>query len=77
MMNLQYFAVISDSQIVGCTPLNICSQITWYYTSYAKGLSHTLSAVCHITGRRRKGKGVNVPCKRNYYFRHTKDPALV
>ena len=31
MMNLQYVAVIKDSQIVGSNPLEIYSQITWYY----------------------------------------------
>ena len=30
-MNLQYVAVIKDSQIVGRTPSEIYSQITWYY----------------------------------------------
>ena len=30
-MNLQYVAVINDSQIVDHTPLKFYSQITWYY----------------------------------------------
>ena len=60
-MNLQYMAVIKDFQIAGQTLSEIYSQIAWYYTSYTKGLSYPLSSVCHITGRRRKGKGVKVP----------------
>ena len=31
IMILQYVAVIKDSQIVGRTPSEIYSQITWYY----------------------------------------------
>ena len=30
-MNLQYVAVINDSQIVGCFPSEIYLQITWHY----------------------------------------------
>ena len=30
-MNLQYVAVIKDSQIVGHTPPEICSQIMWHH----------------------------------------------
>ena len=44
---------------------------------YTKGLCHPLSSVCHITGRRRKGKGLEVPCKYNYYCGPTKDPMLI
>ena len=32
-MNLQYIAVINDSQIVGHTLSRFYSQITWYYTT--------------------------------------------
>ena len=39
---------------------------------YMKGLCHPLSNVCHITGRRRKGKGLEVLCKYNYYYGSTK-----
>ena len=28
---------------------------------------HPLSSICHITGRR-KGKGLEVPCKYKYYY---------
>ena len=42
---------------------------------YTKGLCCPLSGVCHITGRRRKG--LEVPCKYNYYGGPTTDPALI
>ena len=42
-----------------------------------KGLYHLPSGICHITGRRRKGKGLELPCKYNYYCRPTKDPVLI
>ena len=70
-MNLQHVAVIKYPQIVGCTPSEVYLQITWYYILPKRALS---SAVCHITGRRRKGKGLEVPCK---YCRPTKDLALI
>ena len=64
MLNLQYVAVMKDSQIVGCTPLEIYSQITWYY------ITRRSSAIL-------KGKGLKVPYKYNYYRGPTKDPALI
>ena len=44
-----------------------------------KGLFHPLSGICHITERRRKGKGLILPCicRYNYYCGPTKDPALI
>ena len=58
-------AVMKDSQIVGCTPSEnlFTDHMVFYYT---KGLCCPLASVCHITGRRRKGKGLEVPCKYNY-----------
>ena len=44
---------------------------------YTKGPCRQLSSVCHITGRRRKGKGLKVSCKYNYYCGPRKDPALI
>ena len=44
---------------------------------YMKGLCRLLSCICHITGRRKKGKGLEVPCNYNYYCGPTKDPALI
>ena len=44
---------------------------------YTKGLCCPLSGVCHITGKRRKGKGLQVPCKYNYYCGPTKDPTFI
>ena len=35
-------------------------QMVFFY--YTKGLCHPLSSVCHINRRRRKGKGLEVPC---------------
>ena len=42
-----------------------------------KGLCHLLSGICHITGRRRKGKGLVAPFRYNDYCGPTKDPALI
>ena len=43
-----------------------------------KGLCHImLSDVCHITGRRRKGKVLVGPFRYNYYCGLTKDTALI
>ena len=36
-----------------------------------------MSGVYHMTGRRKKGKGLEVPCKHNYYFGPEKDPVLI
>ena len=72
-MNLQYVAVIKDSQIVG-TPSEIADHMVLYYTN---GLCCPLSDVCHTTGRRRKGKGLEVPGKYNYYCGPTKDLTLI
>ena len=44
---------------------------------YTKGLCCLLSGVCHITGRRRKGKGLVGPFRYNYYCGPTKDLALI
>ena len=41
------------------------------------GLYRLMSGIYHITGRRRKGKGLEVPCKCNYYDGPTKDLALI
>ena len=40
-----------------------------------KGLYRPLYDVCHINGRR-KGKGLEVSCKYNFYYGSTKDPAF-
>ena len=37
MMNLQYVVEITDSQINGWTPLEIYSQIMWYYIFIQRG----------------------------------------
>ena len=75
-MNLQYMAVIKGSQIVDRTPSKIydTDYVVLYYT---KELCRPLSSACPITGRRRKGKGLEVPCKYNYYCGLTKDPAFI
>ena len=44
-------ALIKDFQIGGHI-LNVYSQITWHF------ITQRGSVVCHITGRRRKGKGL-------------------
>ena len=50
-------AVIKDSQIVGCTlSENLFTDHVILY--YMKGRCHLLSSIYHITGRRRKGKGL-------------------
>ena len=76
-MNLQYVAVINDSQIVSwpysVEILFIADHAVLYYT---KGLYCPLSGVYHITGRR-KGKGLVGPFRYDYYCGTTKDPALI
>ena len=53
-------AVTKDSQIVGRTPSeNLFTDNVVFY--YMKGLCCALSGICHITGRRRKGKCLEVP----------------
>ena len=44
---------------------------------YMKGLCRPLSGTYHITGRRRKGKGLVGPFRYDYYCGPTKDPALI
>ena len=60
--------MITDSQIVGHTPLKFYSpgadHVVLYYT---KGLCCLLSGVYHIIGRRRNGKGLVGPFRYNYY----------
>ena len=70
--NFHDMTVIKYSQIVGHTLSEIYSQITWHYIILHKGLCRLLFGVCHITGRRKKGKGLKVPCKYNYYCGPTK-----
>ena len=70
MMNLQYVTVIKDSYSWLQSVRNLFKDHMTLY--YMKGLG-----VCHITGRRRKGKGLEVSCKYNYYCGPTKFPALI
>ena len=45
---------------------------------YTKGLCRPLSGVYHITGKRRKGKGLVGPFRLyDYYCGPTKDPAFI
>ena len=67
-MNFQYVAVINDSQIVGKSDHEVLY--------YMKGLCRLLSGV-HITGRRRKRKGLVGLFRYNYYCGPMKDPALI
>ena len=76
-MNLQCVALIKDSSIVGCSLSEIYSHPDHVVLYYTKSLCRLLYGVCHITGRRRKGKGLEVPCKYTYYCGPTKDPALI
>ena len=69
---MQYVTVVKDSQIVGCSYIRRSRGIILY-----EGLCCVLSGVCHITGRRRKGKGLVGPFRYNYYREPTKDPALI
>ena len=48
------------SQIVSHIPKEY-SQITWYF------ITRRGSVVCHITKRRKKRKGLEIPCKHIYY----------
>ena len=56
------FAVVvtKDSHIADCIPLGknkLTDHVVFHYI-YTRG-----SVVCHITGRRRKWKGLEIPCK--------------
>ena len=77
-MNLQYVAVINDSQIIGHPPSKLSlltvDHVVLYYT---EGLCCLLSGVYHITVRRRKGKGLVGPFRYDYDCRPTKDPVLI
>ena len=76
-MNLQYVAVINDYQIASW-PHSVEILFTDHVVLYnTKGPYSPLSGVCHITGRRRKEKGLVVPCRYNYYSGSTKDPVLI
>ena len=75
-VNLEYVAVIKDSYIgwphsVG----NLVTDPVVLY--YMKGFCRPLSSVFYSTGRRAKGKGLEVLCKYSYYCGPTKDPALI
>ena len=60
-MNLQYMAVTKDSDSWPHSLGNLfTAQVVLYYM---KRFCHPLSGVCHITGTRRKGKGLEVSCK--------------
>ena len=76
-MNLQYMAVIKDSQIFSHSVRNLFTDHMELY--YTKGRCHPLSSIGHITRRMKKGKGLEleVPCKYNYYCGPTKDPELI
>ena len=63
--------VIGASQIVSHIPKNY-SQITCGILLYTQ----RGSVVCHITGRRRKGKVLEVSCKCIYYYDSTKTQHL-
>ena len=69
--------ILSDSWLHSIGNL-FTDHVVLYYT---KGLCHPLSDVCHITGRKRRGKGledcIEVLCKCNHYCGPTKDPALI
>ena len=60
-------AVIKDSQIVGRTLSEILFTNHMVFC-YIRGLCHLLSGIYHITGRKRKGKGLEVPCKYQLLF---------
>ena len=60
-MNVRYMAVTKDSNSWPHSVGNLFTpQVVLYYM---KGLCRPLSSVCHITGTRKKGKGLEVSCK--------------
>ena len=76
-MNLQYVAVINDCKTDGW-PHSVEALFTDHVVlCYTKGLCHPLPGVCNSSGNSRKGKGLVVPCRYNYYCRPTKDSALI
>ena len=77
-MNLQYMAVINGYQIRDSWPHSVeilsTDHVVLYYT---KRLYRLLSGVCHITGRRRKGKGLVAPFRYNNYCGPIKNTAYI
>ena len=70
-------AVIKDSQFSDSGLHSIGNVFTDHMALYyVNGLSCLLSDVCHITERKRKGKGLEITCKYNYYYGFTKDQAF-
>ena len=68
----------SDKRFSNVWPLSIGYLVTDHMVLYyTKGLCRPLSGICHITGRRGKGKGSVVPSKFNYYCEPIKDPVLI
>ena len=69
-------AVIKVSQIEGQTLSENLFHTNYVVFYYMQSFCHPLSIVCHITGRRKKGEGLEVQCKHNYYG-STKDLAFI
>ena len=67
----------SDKGFSDSCPYFIGNLFTDHVVYYKKTLYHPLSGICHITGRRRKGKGLELPCRYNDYCRPTKDLTLI
>ena len=74
MINMQYVTVIKDSQIVGHTLSEIYLQITWYYITQRGSVVRCLASVILLGKEDRKG--LEEPCKFNYYCELTKDLVL-
>ena len=64
-------AVIKDSQIVG----HVLSAII--FTCHVVFIKQRGSVVCHITGRRRKGNGLEVPSNYINYYGCIKDQKFI
>ena len=54
----------------------IYSQITWYFIT-RRGSVVRCPTSGHISGRRRRGKGLQVQCTYNFYYGSTKHPAFI
>ena len=75
-MNLQYVHC-SNNRFSDSWPQSIGNLFTDHMVLEALLSTVCLFGICHITGRRSRRKGLEVPCKYSYYCGPTKDPALI
>ena len=73
----QWICSGSDNGFSDSWPHSVGNLFTDHMVLYYTKGCRLLSAICHITGRRRKGKDLKVSCKYDYYCGPTKDSELI